>query len=82
MGGELAPKVEAKIYTYDSALMFGDIVFEMTCSFNKKQLRLWKHIESLFAEDNEQRLMIDVTQLARYLSRDRRLAQRVECHHR
>jgi branched-chain amino acid aminotransferase len=35
--GELLPEKEAKISIYDSALMFGDMVFEMTRSFNKKQ---------------------------------------------
>ena len=33
--GNLIPETEAKISIYDSALMFGDMVFEMTRSFNK-----------------------------------------------
>ena len=28
--GELIPETEAKVSIYDSALMFGDMVFEMT----------------------------------------------------
>lgn len=38
MNGLFVPESEAKISIYDSALMFGDMVFEMTMSFNKKQL--------------------------------------------
>jgi len=91
--GELVPESEARISIYDSALMFGDMVFEMTRSFNKKQFRLKEHLErlyasvkyvriplqmsveemekhiyetieandSLFAADDEHRLMIDVS---------------------
>ena len=33
--GEFVDENEAKISIYDSALMFGDMVFEMTRSFNK-----------------------------------------------
>ena len=91
--GKLVPETEAKISIYDSALMFGDMVFEMTRSFNKKQFKLREHIDRLyaglkvlripllmtpeemeqacyetieandhlFAEDDEHRLMIDVS---------------------
>jgi len=91
--GKLIPEDEAKVSIYDSALMFGDMVFEMTRSFNKKQFKLKEHLERLyasmkyleipvamdisemekhcyevieandplFAEDDEHRLMIDVT---------------------
>ena len=91
--GELIPESEAKISIYDSALMFGDMVFEMTRSFNKVQFKLREHLERLyasikyvriplqmsidemelhinetieandplFAEDDEHRLMIDVS---------------------
>ena len=93
MNGALVDEAEAKISVYDSALMFGDMVFEMTRSFNKKQFKLSEHIERLytglkilrinpeitpeqmerhcyetieaneplFADDDEHRLMIDVT---------------------
>lgn len=47
--GELVPETEARISIYDSALMFGDMVFEMTRSFNKKQFKLREHIDRLFA---------------------------------
>ena len=39
---------DAKVSIYDSALMFGDMVFEMTRSFNKKQFMLKEHIDRLF----------------------------------
>lgn len=38
---------DAKISIYDSALMFGDMVFEMTRSFNHKQFKLKEHIKRL-----------------------------------
>ena len=47
--GELIPESEAKISIYDSALMFGDMVFEMTRSFNKVQFKLREHLERLYA---------------------------------
>jgi len=91
--GKFVKESEAKISIYDSALMFGDMVFEMTRSFNKKQFKLKEHIERLlmgvkifriplnysaneiedacyktieandhlFADDDEHRLMIDVS---------------------
>ncbi len=91
--GKLVPEPEARLSIYDSALMFGDVAFEMTRSFNKKQFRLrehlerlvasaaWLHIplrktvaelesicdevvrvnEPLFADDDEHRLLINVT---------------------
>lgn len=46
---KLIPESEAKISIYDSALMFGDVVFEMTRSFNKKQFKLKEHLERLYA---------------------------------
>ena len=93
MNGSLIDEKDAKISIYDSALMFGDMVFEMTRSFNKQQFELKKHIERLyvglkilridpemspekmerhcyevieanepyFNEDDEHRLMIDVS---------------------
>jgi branched-chain amino acid aminotransferase len=47
--GQLVPEVEARISIYDSALMFGDMVFEMTRSFNKKQFKLREHLDRLYA---------------------------------
>jgi len=47
--GEFIPENEAKISIYDSALMFGDMVFEMTRSFNGIQFKLREHLERLMA---------------------------------
>ena len=45
--GKFVPESEAKVSIYDSSLMFGDMVFEMTRSFNKKQFKLKEHISRL-----------------------------------
>lgn len=47
--GEFIDEADAKISIYDSALMFGDMVFEMTRSFGKKQFKLKEHIDRLYA---------------------------------
>src|SRR3989304_5739843 len=47
--GQLVPEADAKVSIYDSALMFGDMVFEMTRSFKKKQFKLREHIDRLYA---------------------------------
>ncbi|MEI6070658.1 MAG: aminotransferase class IV [Verrucomicrobiae bacterium] len=47
--GNLIPESEARVSIYDSALMFGDVAFEMTRSFNKKQFKLREHLERLAA---------------------------------
>lgn len=48
MNGEFVQEAEAKISIFDSALMFGDMVFEMTRSFNKNQFKLREHLERLY----------------------------------
>jgi len=45
--GDFVQEDKAKVSIYDSALMFGDMVFEMTRSFNGKQFLLEKHIDRL-----------------------------------
>ena len=47
MNGVYVPEKDAKISIFDSALMFGDMVFEMTRSFNKKHFKLKEHLERL-----------------------------------
>ena len=47
--GHFVPEQEAKVSIYDSSLMFGDMVFEMTRSFNGKQFKLREHLERLYA---------------------------------
>ncbi|MES2510124.1 MAG: aminotransferase class IV [Pseudomonadota bacterium] len=46
--GKMVPEAEAKVSIYDSSLMFGDMVFEMTRSFGKKQFKLREHIDRLY----------------------------------
>ena len=46
--GQFVPEKEARVSIYDSALMFGDMVFEMTRSFNGKQFMLREHLERLY----------------------------------
>lgn len=48
MNGEFVPESEARISIYDSALMFGDMLFEMTRSFNGKQFKLRAHLDRLY----------------------------------
>ncbi len=52
VNGKFVPETEAKISIYDSALMFGDMVFEMTRSFNKKQFKLREHLQRLYTSIN------------------------------
>ena len=47
--GKMIPESEAKLSIYDSALMWGDMAFEMCRTFNKKTFKLWEHIERLLA---------------------------------
>jgi branched-chain amino acid aminotransferase len=47
--GGFVPEREACISIFDSALMFGDMLFEMTRSFNKVQFKLSEHIDRLYA---------------------------------
>ncbi|MSU55751.1 MAG: branched-chain amino acid aminotransferase [Candidatus Taylorbacteria bacterium] len=57
----LIPESEAKLSIYDSALMFGDMVFEMTRSFNKKQFKLREHLRRLYASLNYVRIPLEMT---------------------
>ena len=59
--GELVPESEAKISIYDSALMFGDMVFEMTRSFNKKQFKLREHLKRLYASIKYVRIPLEMS---------------------
>lgn len=49
MNGKFVDEMDARISIYDSALMFGDMVFEMTRSFNKEQFKLREHLNRLYA---------------------------------
>jgi len=48
MNGQYVPESQAKLSIYDSALMFGDMVFEMTRSFNGHHFQLEEHLDRLF----------------------------------
>ena len=61
LNGNFVPEEEAKISIYDSALMFGDMVFEMTRSFNQKQFKLREHIERLYAGVKILRIPLQMT---------------------
>lgn len=50
--GDYLDESMAKVSIYDSALMFGDTVFEMTRSFNREHFRLEEHIDRLIASAN------------------------------
>ncbi len=41
--GSYIPETEARISIFDSALMVGDMVFEMTRTFNQVPFRLREH---------------------------------------
>ena len=58
----MIPETEAKISIYDSALMFGDMVFEMTRSFNKKQFKLEDHVARLYSGIKILRIPLEMTQ--------------------
>ncbi len=47
--GEFIPELDARISIFDSALMYGDMVFEMTRAFNQQPYRLREHLERLYA---------------------------------
>ena len=46
--GIFVDESEARVSIYDSALMFGDMVFEMTRSFNGRQFKLKEHLKRLY----------------------------------
>ena len=59
--GKFVPENEAKISIFDSALMFGDMVFEMTRSFNKKQFKLKEHIDRLYSSIDHVKIPIGIS---------------------
>lgn len=61
MNGSFVPESQAKISIFDSALMFGDMVFEMTRSFNKKQFKLREHLERLYTGIHILKIPIQIT---------------------
>ena len=61
MNGEFVPERDANISIFDSALMFGDMIFDMTRSFNKVQFKLNEHIERLYAGVKMLKIPLDMT---------------------
>ena len=47
--GEWVSEREARVSIFDSALMFGDMAFEMTRTFNQKPFKLREHLNRLYA---------------------------------
>ena len=47
--GQYVPEREARVSIFDSALMFGDMAFEVTRTFGQKSFRLREHLERLYA---------------------------------
>lgn len=62
LNGEFVPEKEARISIYDSALMFGDMVFEMTRSFNRVHFRLKEHLDRMWAGIRILRIPLKMTQ--------------------
>jgi len=61
MNGEFVSEQDAKISIFDSALMFGDMVFEMTRSFNKEQFKLREHLKRLYTGIKLLRIPVGLT---------------------
>ena len=59
--GRFVPEHEARISIYDSALMFGDMVFEMMRTYNMKHFMLREHLERLYASIRYVRIPINLT---------------------
>ena len=47
--GQFVSEKEARVSIFDSALMFGDMAFEMTRTYERKPFRLREHLERLYA---------------------------------
>ena len=61
INGNFVKETDAKVSIFDSALMFGDMVFEMTRSFNKKQFKLREHLDRLFIGIKILRIPLEMT---------------------
>lgn len=46
--GRLVPEAEARVSIFDSALMYGDMAFEMTRTYNRKPFKLREHLDRLY----------------------------------
>ena len=52
LNGEYVPEREARISIFDSALMYGDMLFEMTRTFGQRPYRLREHLKRLYGSLN------------------------------
>jgi branched-chain amino acid aminotransferase len=59
--GDFVPEAEAKVSIFDSALMFGDMVFDMTRSFNGTQFALREHIDRIHAGIKMLKIPVEMT---------------------
>jgi branched-chain amino acid aminotransferase len=59
--GEFVPEKDAKLSIFDSALMFGDMVFDMTRSFNGEQFILREHIDRIYAGVKMLKIPLEMT---------------------
>jgi branched-chain amino acid aminotransferase len=46
--GRFIPEVEARVSIFDSALMYGDMAFEMTRTYNRQPFKLREHLDRLY----------------------------------
>lgn len=46
--GRFIPEAEARVSIFDSALMYGDMAFEMTRTYNQRPFKLREHLERLY----------------------------------
>ena len=60
INGRYVPEAEAGISIFDSACMFGDLVFEMTRSFNRRQFMLREHLQRLYRSIKTLRIPFDM----------------------
>jgi len=60
INGKYVPEDQAGISIFDSACMFGDLVFEMTRSFNREQFKLQEHLERLYRSIKTLRIPFDM----------------------
>ncbi|MBC8354558.1 MAG: aminotransferase class IV [Planctomycetes bacterium] len=47
--GRFVPEAEARVSIFDSALMYGDMAFEMTRTYNRRPFKLREHLDRLYA---------------------------------
>jgi len=49
LSGQYVPEAEARVSIFDSALMFGDMAFEMTRTFRGRLFKRRAHLERRYA---------------------------------